>query len=87
MVDRAKQREMDRVLYKKFSEKAIFDVLLEEAFRLYKEKGWLTVPFIIEKEGSKYLKKPVGRWNKLKDGEISLQEYWQSLSEYEFGIA
>jgi len=80
MVDRAKQREMDRVLYKKFSEKAIFDVLLEEAFRLYKEKGWLTVPFIIEKEGSKYLKKPVGRWNKLKDGEISLQEYWQSLS-------
>ncbi len=74
---------VDKVFYEKLSEKAIFDALFEEALELFKEKGWLTVPFIIEKEGSKYSKRPVGKWSKLKDGEVSLQEYWRSLSAKE----
>ena len=74
---------VNKVFYKKLSEKAIFDVLFEEALELLEEKGWLAVPFVIEKEGSKYLKRPVGRWSRLKDGEVSLQEYWQSISTKE----
>jgi len=72
-----------KLFYEKLNEKAIFDALFEEALRLYEERGWLAIPFIIEKNGLKYSKRPVGKWSRLKNGEVSLEEYWQSLSAKE----
>lgn len=69
--------------YRLIKEESIFDALLELAKELDRSRGWKCIPFVIEKEGTKYSKKPLGRWGELKEGKVSLEEYWNSLSSKE----
>jgi hypothetical protein len=72
-------REVSLKFYVRLGKESIVDALFEYAKDLQELKGWFCVPFRIEKEGKKYIKKPLGRWSELRDGKVDLKTYWKSL--------
>jgi len=71
------------IFYQNLVEASTYEALFELAKVLYREKGWVCIPFKIEKnlsaKGKEYTKTPIGRWGQLVEGKVSVEEYWKEM--------